>query len=96
MITKLTALFLSGIMTVGLIAAASPAVTPAPEKEVNLLPMINACRQGYAEYESGKVDGPTSFANAINKFEGVEYEVAYLICIGYGTGRHDEKRMNHA
>lgn len=96
MITKLTALALSAIMTVGLVAAAAPTVVETAPKEVNITPMINSCRQAYAEYRSGKVDGTTSFNKAIAPYTGLEREIATLICTGYGIGYRDAERTTHA
>lgn len=96
MIKKLTALVLSGILTVGLVAAASPTVIETEPKEVNITPMINSCRQAYSEYRSGKVDGATSFNKAIAPFDGLEREIATLLCTGYGIGYQDAERTTNA
>lgn len=96
MINKLTALALSAILTVGLVAAASPVVEPSAPKEVNITPMVNSCRQAFAEYRSGKLDGTTSFNKAIAPYTGLEREIATLICTGYGIGYRDGERTIYA
>lgn len=90
MMTKLTALALSAIMTVGLVAAAAPPVET--KKEVNVLPMLEACRQGYANYKHGGVSGPVALQGVLDKFKGTDKDMALLICFGYGEGYDDGER----
>jgi hypothetical protein len=92
MLKKLTILALSGILTVGLVAAAAPSVNTEKEKVVNLAPMINACRQGYINYKLGGVDGQVALKRVLDKFNGTDKDIALLICYGYGAGYDDGAR----
>lgn len=93
MLAKLTTLVISGILTVGLVAAASPTVEPNRNTIVQKAEaMTNACRQSYIEYRYGKVDAKTAVGKALAKFPVEERGAVALICLGYGEGYEDGRR----
>lgn len=102
MITKLTALALSGILTVGLIAAAAPEVETKQQTAIKADNMVNACRQAYIEYrtsrnkfnldQSMKLSAEEALNSALIKFPKEQRGVVALICLGYGEGYEDGVR----
>jgi hypothetical protein len=91
--TKLTTLVISGILTVGLVAAAAPPMEPNKNTIVQKTEaMTNACRQSYIEYRYGKVEARTALNKALIKFPEDERAAVALICLGYGEGYEDGKR----
>lgn len=92
MLAKLTTIVLSGILTVGLVAAAAPSVDTAQSNKQKAETMVSACRQGYAEYRYGKVDPKTAFDKVLVKFPVEQRGAVALICLGYGEGYEDGRR----
>lgn len=93
MLTKLTTIVLSSILTVGLVAAASPTVETKKETvEQKAVRIVNACRQGYAEYRYGKVPAKEALNNTLMKFPAEERPAVALVCLGYGEGYEDGRK----
>jgi hypothetical protein len=90
--TKLTTLVISGILTVGLVAAAAPTVVTNQSIVQKAETMVNACRQGYIEYKYGKVDSQEALNKTLFKFPVEQRGVVALICLGYSEGYEDGKR----
>ena len=95
MIKKLTALVLSGILTVGLVAASSPSVelkTEASARDELIAVMAQDCRDSYRAYQSGNDD----LQGTINKYPAELRDMVYAVCVGYTYGYYDAGRTTNA
>ena len=95
MITKLTALVLSGIMTVGLIAASAPPVTlhEDPDYKTKVaFALAGGCRQTYNDYLNGK----ETLQETINKVSPDLRDQMFSTCIGYMFGYIDGEKVHNA
>lgn len=91
MITKLTALAMSCIITVGLVAAAAPTVE-LDEREMIAFAMAQDCRNSYRDYQNGndRLDA------TIKKWPEALREQVFAACVGYTFGYYDGERISHA
>lgn len=91
MVTKLTALVMSVIMTVGLVAAAAPPVE-LDKHEMIALAMAQDCRNSYRDYQNGN----DHLDATINKWPEELREQVFAACVGYTFGYYDGERVSHA
>lgn len=94
MIKKLTALTMSVILTVGLVAAASPTVQTQQRTRITSETMITDCREAYQAY---KFRGDENGVVLKQKGDSYPAEIQvyfYMTCLGYQAGFVDGQRMS--
>lgn len=90
MIKKLTTLLVSGILTVGLVAAASPTVELKQEPTKTIDKPINDCAKAYLAWRHG--DNGAELNRMIQTYREDERPFVLMVCITYGRAYQDGER----